>query len=537
MADVSQAVQQGLAQAMSNESYRDDSKKLDVRTSNILAGKAVASLIRTSLGPRGMDKLIQSANGDVVITNDGATILKTIRVIHPAARMLVDLSASQDIEAGDGTTTVVVLAGAFLDASLTLLNRGIHPTAISDAFGLCADEAEAVMTSMAIPVSLGDREAMTRAAVTSLGSKVVSQYSGLLAPMAVECVLRVIDPETARDVDLRDIRVVKKVGGTIDDTEIVDGLVFDMKVSHAAGGPTRIENAKIGLAQFCLSSPKSDMESSVVVSDYQQMDRILKEERSYILNLCKQIKKAGCNVLLLQKSILRDAVNDLSLHFLAKMGILVVRDIERDEIEFISRATGAKPVASIEGFTADKLGSAALVQEVSTGDGRVVKCTGTPGQGRTVSVFVRGSNRLVIDEAERSLHDALCVVRSMVKNRFLIPGGSAPEIEVSRTLMERSKTLAGKESICMRTFAEALEVIPATLAENAGLHAITIVTELRNRHQEGDRYAGVNVRRACISDMREENVLQPLLVSVSAMKLAVQTVRHILRVDDLLQVM
>jgi T-complex protein 1 subunit delta len=337
---------------------------------------------------------------------------------------------------------------------------------------------------------------------------------------------------------LSDIKIVTRVGGTMDDTEMIDGLVFPKGMSHTAGGPTRVENAKIGLIQFCLSAPKTDIENQVVVEEYSAMDRILREERKYILKMCKKIKKAGCNVLLVQKSILRDAVNDLSLHFLAKLGIAVIRDVERTEIEYISKTLGCRPVSHIDHFKAEKLGQAELVEEQTCGGrGKVVKITGVANPGRTVSVLIRGSNALVLGEADRSLHDALCVVRSLVKQKFLIVGGGAPEIEVAQRLSQWAKSLPGMSAYCVRAFAEALEVIPYTLAENAGLHPIAIVTELRKRHAEGSKFAGINVRKGTITTMDDENVLQPLLVSTSAIHLATETVQMLLKIDDLVGVM
>lgn len=279
-------------------------------------------------------------------------------------RQLVELSASQDVEAGDGTTSVTVLAGSLLGQCQKLLNKRLPPQAIAEGFQKASQLAVDILKSVAKPVALTDRETLIKNAKTSLNSKVVSQYSSSLAPLAVDAVLRVIDTKNADNVDLNDIKIVKKLGGTIDDTELVDGLVFSNGASQAAGGPSRIENAKIGLIQFQLSSPKTNMENQVVINQYAQMDRLLREERKYILDMCKQIKKSGCNVLLIQKSILRDAVNDLSLQYLAKMDILVVRDVERDDIEFISKTVGAIPIASIEAFTAAKLGSAGLVESV-----------------------------------------------------------------------------------------------------------------------------------------------------------------------------
>jgi len=508
-------------------------KAKDVRSSNIIAAKGVADAVRTSLGPRGMDKMIMSPNNEVVITNDGATILKQLEVNHPCAKMLVDLSHAQDVEAGDGTTTVTVVAGALLGAVQQLLAKGIHPSTIAESFLLAATKSEEVLQSMAKPVELNDREALLNSSNTALCSKVVSQNTATLSPIAVDAVLKIIDPTKDTNVDLKNVRTVKKLGATIEETELVNGLVFTQKVAHGAGGPTRVANAKIGLIQFCISPPKTNIDSNIVISDYQQMDRILREERQYILDICKKIQKSGCNVLLIQKSILRDSVTDLSLHYLAKLKIMVVRDIEREDIEFISQTLKCTPVASIESMDAEKLGTAELVEEVATGDGKIVKITGVPSKS-TVSILVRGSNKLVLDEAERSIHDSLCVIRCLVKKRFLIAGGGAPEIELSLQLGKWAKTLTGLSSICATAYAEAFEVIPYTLAENAGLNPIAIVTELRNRHAKGEINAGINVRKGQITNILEENVVQPLLVSTSAIRLATETVAMILKIDDII---
>ncbi|CDU22830.1 probable CCT4-component of chaperonin-containing T-complex [Sporisorium scitamineum] len=557
----------------SQNAFKNADKPDEVRRSNLSAAKAVSDAVRTSLGPKGMDKMIQTSNGEVVITNDGATILKHMAVMHPAARMLVELSQAQDVEAGDGTTSVVVVAGSLLGAAEKMLNKGIHPTIIAESFQKAAAKAVEFLTDISTPVELNDRESLLRAASTSLNSKIVSQYSSVLAPIAVDAVTRLVTPATSfgaaakssasaatsstatataaaaatpaattsrasrsadsqDNVDLRDIRIVKKVGGTIDDTEFVEGLVLAQNVISGSGGPTRMEKAKIAVCQFQLSSPKPDMDNQIVVNDYRQMDKILKEERQYLLNMCKKIKKTGCNVLLIQKSILRDAVSELALHFLAKLKILVVKDVERDEIEFVSKTLGAKPVADIEAFTEDKLASADLVDEVQQNGARVVKITGIKNMGRTVSILCTGANSLVLEESERSLHDALCVVRCLVKKKALIAGGGAPEVHVSRLLSQYSQTLKGMEAYCFQAYAEALEVIPTTLAENAGLNPISIVTELRNRHALGERTAGINVRKGQITNILEENVLQPLLVNTSAIELATETVSLLLRIDD-----
>lgn len=521
------------------ETYQERSKGKDVRTSNVIAAKAVANAVRTSLGPRGMDKLMELSNGEVLISNDGATILSKMNVLHPAAKMLVELSQSQDIEAGDGTTTVVVVAGALLEACGTLLSKGIHPTTIASSFMRAADQATKILETIAKPVKLDDRDNLISAVNTCLSSKVVYQNADLLAPIAVDSVLGVLeDPDTAINVDLRDIRMVEQIGGTIDDTELVNGLVFKKGSTKSAGGPSQIANAKIALIQFCLSAPKTDMENNVVVSDYAAMDRILRDERKYLLGLCKKIKKSGANVLLIQKSILRDAYNELSLHFLAKMGILVVTDIERTDIEFICRTLGCAPIAHVDSFSPDKLGEADHVGDVvMPGSGhKVVKFTGVKNPGKTMTILLRGSNDLVLAETNRSIHDAQCVVRSLVKKRFLIAGGGAPEVEAALRLKEYALGMTGMDSYCMKAFAEALEAIPYTLAENAGMKPIDVVTELRKKHAEGSTGSGINVKKNIVSDMYELNVLQPLLVSTSAINLATETVCMILKVDDLIVV-
>lgn len=513
--------------------FKDREKPAHIRASNITAAKGVADAIRTSLGPKGMDKMIKAADGNVTITNDGATILKQLQVMHPVAKMFVELSKAQDVEAGDGTTSVVVIAGSLLSAAQRLLEKGIHPTIISEAFQKASLKAVEILTEMSTPIDLNDKEVLVKSATTSLSSKVVSQYSNLLAPICVDSVLKVIEPANDTNVNLNDIKVVPKLGGTIEDTELVDGLVLNHRISHFADGVSRMEKAKIGLLQFCISPPKTDMENNVIVSDYTQMDRVLREERQYILNICKKIKQCGINVVLLQKSILRDAINDMGLHFLGKMKIMVVRDIERDEVDFICKTLSCRPIASIDHLNPEMLASADLVEEFSTGAAKVVKITGIQNPGKTVSLLVRGSNKLVIDEAERSIHDALCVIRCLVKKKALIAGGGAPEIECSVQLMKYAKTLTGKEAYCFKAFAEALEIIPYTLAENAGLSPISVVTDLRNKHANGDTQAGINVRKGCVSNILEENVLQPLLVSTSAVTLAAETVRSILKIDDI----
>ncbi|KAK7054776.1 T-complex protein 1 subunit delta [Paramarasmius palmivorus] len=516
-----------------NAAFNDKGKPMELRLSNMVAAKAISDAVRTSLGPRGMDKMIQTSKGEVVITNDGATILKSIQALHPAAKMaslLVDLSAAQDVEAGDGTTSVVVLAGSLLGAAEKMLQKGIHPTIIAEAFFKAFAKATEYLTDISTPVDLGDKASLLRAASTSLNSKIVSQYSSTLAPIAVAAVTRLVTP-TSSNVDLRDIRVVKKVGGTIEDTELVEGVVLNQNVVTAAGGPTRMEKAKIAIIQFQLSAPKPDMDNTVVINDYRQMDKVIKEGRQYLLNICKKIKKANCNVLLIQKSILRDAVDDTSLNFLKRLNIMVVKDVERDEIQFLSKSLGCKPIADIEAFTEDKLGAADLVEEFLS---RVSKWSKSL-ESKTAaerSAFWRWE---AITSSLRSAR-GVYMMRSVLSDVWaLIGGGGAPEIHVSRMLSQYAQSLRGMEAYCIQAYADALEVIPTTLAENAGLNPIAIVTELRNRHALGERNAGINVRKGLISNILEEDVVQPLLVSTSAVELATETVCLLLKIDDYVQ--
>eukprot|EP00667_Euglena_gracilis_P009462 EG_transcript_9607 len=516
------------------ELKKEKSQQTDVRTLNIENAIAVANVVRTSLGPRGLDKLIIQPKGDVLITNDGATILKELEATHPCAKMMVDMSKAQDVEAGDGTTSSVVIAGSLLNAVRGLLNRGIHAAIVVDAFLKAKAKAIEILNGMSDTIELSDTQTLIEAATTSLSSKVVSQSSKLLAPMAVSAVKVLVDEDPSKNnVDLNFIKLVKVLGGTMDDTEMVQGLVLSQKASKMAGGPAKVTNAKVALIQFQLSPPKTDMENNVVITDYAQMDRVLREEREYLLNMCKKIQKSGCNVLLIQKSILRDAVTETSLHFLAKMKIMVIRDVERTDVEFICKSLGCLPIASIDHFSANKFGYADKAEEIATPDGKIVKITGVKAQARAVSIILHGATKLLVDEAERSMHDALCVVRCLVKCPKMVRGGGAPEMEIAVQLRQWAMTLEGVDSVCVRAYADALEVIPEMLAMNAGLNQVEIVTQLRKFHFEGKKMAGIDVRKGTI--VEESPVQVPQLVVSSLIEHATETVLMILRIDDILR--
>ncbi|XBW35959.1 hypothetical protein QEN19_001532 [Hanseniaspora menglaensis] len=593
------------ASSGSNATFQTRSKPQEIRRANIIAARSVADAIRTSLGPKGMDKLIKTSKNKTIISNDGHTILKEMAILHPVAKMLVEVSKAQDIEAGDGTTSVVILTGSLLGACEKLLGYGIHPMIIAESFQVIAQRCvEILFENLSMKIDLNkDYDVLVKAAVTSLSSKIVNQYSSKLGPLAVDCVLKLAGGQSGVNVDLSNIRLIKKLGGTIDDTELVDGVVLTQTSVKLANGPLRMEKAKIGLIQFQISPPKPDTQNNIIVNDYRQMDKILKEERAYLLNICKKIKKSKCNVLLIQKSILRDSVNDMALHFLAKLKIMVVKDIERDEVEFLSKSLGCKPIADIDLFTEDRLGSADLVDEIDSDGSRILTITGIKGQTQipvipgntesasdfnksqhdassedgisklesdnntglklntnngvsndssesfvykkyyqqsseklqpTVSVIIRGANQLILDETERSIHDALCVIRCLVKQPALLPGGGSPEINLSRMLTSESNSLTGSLQQCYQEFAKALEIIPVTLSENSGMNAIKIITELKNKNANGFKYAGLSVRRSGVIDnVVDEHILQPLLVSSSAITLASECCKSILRIDDI----
>lgn len=508
----------------------------DIRLSNIRAAKSIAHIMRTSLGPKGMDKLMETSKGEVIISNDGATILKNLSVLHPTANLLIQTSKAQDVEAGDGTTSVVIIAGAFLDKAEGLLERGVHPSIISEGFALALKKSVEIINAVAQKIDLTNEDYLTQCVKTALASKIVSQNSTEIAPIAIRAIKKIVDFRTATNVNLADIRVVKKLGGTLDDIELVDGLVFpNNRPSQSAGGPTKIVSPKIAVLQFCLSSPKTDIDNNITVSDYSQIDRILKEERRYILELVKKISASGANVLLIQKSILRDAVNDIALHFLAKKKIMVVRDIERTDVEFICKTLGCVPVAHVDNLTPEKLGNAEVAEDVDLSDGSKIFRV-TVRNCPTASILIRGSSQLVLDEADRSIHDALCVLRCIVKNRGIIPGGGAIEIELWRQLEEYADaTDKGALSMVIKAYAEALEIIPSTLAENCGLSPIKMVTELRNKHKKGLLFSGIKARTGQIVDNAlEHKIMQPALVSVSALTLATEVSRMILKIDDIL---
>nr|UXY87162.1 T-complex protein 1, delta SU [Cryptomonas sp.] len=507
----------------------------NIQKINLHMAKGVSDAIRTSLGPHGMDKGIIS-DQEILITNDGATILNSAIFNHPAAKMLVNISKSQDLEVGDGTTSVVVLSGSFLGSCLNLLDKGISPTKISDNFRFCLKKAQETLICMALPVDLNDENALYQAASTSLESKVISVQSHLLSPVAVKSVLRITDLTTSCDVNLKNIKIIKKVGGTIEQTELLDGVGIEYPVVKSYNGPTKIISAKIAYIQFHISLPAIDNENTVIVKDYLSMDRILREEKQYIVSICRKIRSSGCNVLLIQKSILRESISNLALQILAEMQIMVIKDISREDLDFITTSFSCVPIVDIESISLEKLGYAEIVEEKTYGSEKITCFKGIKStRSKTASVVIRSSNRLLLQEAERSFHDALCVIRSIVRRRYLVGGGGSAEIEISFTLKQFSKSMTGADCFCIMAFANSLEVIPYTLSENAGLEPIDIVSQLRTLHSIGNKFSGINVKKGLIENMFQSNIVSPLLVMTSILNMSVEFVIQLLKIDSIIE--
>lgn len=511
-----------------------EEKDYVIQYENFVIAKAVSDSVRTSLGPHGMDKVIIFKD-KILVTNDGATILKHAQFKHPAAKMLVDISKSQDFEVGDGTTTIVVLCGSFLGSCLNLIKKGISQVKIAEAYRFSLKKSQEILIKIAFPVDLNQKETLYNAAFSALESKIVCTHSYIFAPIVVNAIFKITKIESSSDFNLNNIKIIKKLGGIIEQTELLDGVGIDYPVVKSFGGPIKVKNAKIALIQFCLSPPTTDIDNIVVIENYSSMDRILREEKEYLTGICRKIKSSGCNVILIQKNILREAISPFCLQILSQMKIMVIQDIEREEISFISDSLGCIPIIDIESFSFDKFGEAAIAEEKSYHNEKITNFRGIKQQfNKTATILIRGSNKLLLEEAERSFRDALCVIRSIIRRRYLIGGGGSAEIEVACVLKDYCKGITGINLFCINAFANSLEVIPFTLAENAGLEPIDIITKLKKRHKRGEKTAGINIRKGIIVNMVKENIISPLLVLTSAINMAVEFVIQILKIDAII---
>lgn len=503
------------------------SRGKEAQKNNITAALAVAETVKSTLGPRGMDKMVIDNMGDITITNDGATILDEIDVAHPAAKMMVEIAKTQDKMVGDGTTTVVVLSGELLKKADELLEQDIHPIVIIGGYQKAVKKAVEVLEKAAVPVDLGDREALKKVAMTSMRSKAVSSSRDFLAEVAVDAVNLVSEKRgDTMLADIDNIQIVKKEGKSILDTTLIKGIILDKEVVHAEM-PKRVEKAKIALLNAALEVEKTEISAEIRIRDPSQVKAFLDKETAMLTGMVEKVAAAGANVLVCQKGI-----DDMAQHFLAKRGILAVRRAKESDMEKLSRATGGKVVTNINDLKASDLGHADLVEERKVGDDKMVFVEGCK-HPKSVSLLIRAGLERMVDEAERAMKDALSVVADVVENNKVVAGGGSIEAEIAKELRKYATKVGGREQMAISAFAEAMEVIPRTLSDNAGLGTIDVLVNLRAAHEKPKgQFMGVEVFSGKIVDMMEEGVLEPLSVKEHAVKSATEVATMILRIDD-----
>jgi archaeal chaperonin len=505
-----------------------ESKGKEAQRNNFTAAKLIAEIVKTSLGPRGMDKMLVDSLGDVTITNDGATILKEIDVQHPAAKMMVEVAKSVDNEVGDGTTSSVVFAGALLERAEELVNKDVHPTVIVDGYNAAAEQALKLLEKIAVKVDVADKDILLKITRTTMDSKLVSDDSPVLAQVVVEATKQVAEKiDAGYKVDLDDIKVEKKAGGSMRDTKLIKGIVLDKEVVHA-GMPKKIENAKIALINSALEIEKTEMSAEIRISDPQQMQMFLEEENRMLKSMVDKIKSSGANVVLCQKGI-----DDIAQHYLAKANILTVRRVKESDMTKMSRATGARVVNNLDDLTAKDLGSANLVEERKVETDKWVFVEGCKNP-KSVSILIRGGSQRVVDEADRSMHDALMVMKDVLEYPAIVAGGGAPEAYIANELRQWASSQEGRAQLAVQKFADALDAIPLNLAVNAGMDPIDTMTDLRASQSKGAKWTGVDCRNTKVTDMYKQNVLEPLVVKQQIIKSATEVVSMILRIDDVI---
>ncbi len=498
----------------------------DAIKNNIAAARAIADAVRTTLGPRGMDKMLVDSLGDVVITNDGVTILKEIDVEHPAAKMMVEVAKTQDSEVGDGTTTAVILAGELLKNAEELIDQNVHPTVITSGYRRAAEKAKEILDTMAKPITLDDDEILKKVAKTALSSKSASMEKEHLSDIAVKAVKRIaekVGDKWVADVDA--IQVIKKQGGAIDDTELIDGMIIDKEKVHP-GMPKVVEDAKIALVNVALEVKKPEIDANIQIKDPNMVHAFLDEEEKLLRDMVEKIKNSGANVVLCQKGI-----DDLAQHFLAKEGIYAVRRVKKSDMEKLSRATGGRIVTNLDDLSAEDLGHAKRVEERKIGEDNMTFVMGCDNP-KSVSILIRGGTEHVVDEVERSIKDALHVVAKTIEDGKVTTGGGSSAIEIALKLRDYAASVGGREQLAIEKFADALEIIPRSLAENAGHDPIDILINIRKAHKEGKINYGVNVFTGEVGDMEAMGVIEPLRVGKQAIDSATDAAVMILRIDD-----
>src|SRR5208283_1848366 len=504
------------------------SRGRDVQRNNIMAAKTIAGAVKSSLGPKGMDKMLVDSSGDVTITSDGRTILDKMDIGHPAAKMMVEVAKTQDAEVGDGTTTSVIVAGELLGKAEDLINKGIHPILIVEGYSKAADKALETLEKIAFSIKPTEKEFLTKVAATSMASKLVAENKEQLADIVVKAVLHVAQKVGDEyTVDLDDIMVEKKPGESMSETTLIEGLVLDKEVVHS-DMPKRVEKAKIALLESALGIEKTKFDAKINIERPEQMQSFLQEEEHMLKTMVEKIVSSGANVVLCQKGI-----DDMVKHFLARNGVLAVQRVKASDMEKLAKATGGKPVTNIESLLKSDLGFAEIVEERKIGNDKMTFIEGCKNP-HAVAILIRGADKRFVDEAERSLHDALCVVRDVVQEPKIVAGGGAPEMEIARALRSYAETLPGREQLAVRSFGEAMEIVPLTLGENAGLDPIDFLLELRTRHEKGEKWAGVDVFEGKIKDMKDLEVYEPLAVKKQTIKSANEAATMILRIDDVI---
>ncbi|MEM0366063.1 MAG: thermosome subunit alpha [Acidilobaceae archaeon] len=499
---------------------------------NILAAKVMAEILKTSLGPRGLDKMLVDSFGDIVVTNDGATIVKEMEVQHPAAKLLVEVAKAQDAEVGDGTTSVVVLAGTLLEKAEKLLDENIHPSIIINGFTKALKRSLEILDKIADPVNVENDESLKKIVETTLASKYVGHGPERikLAEIVLEAI-RIISekrPDGTYYVDLDNVKIEKKKGGSLFDSKIIRGIVLDKEVVHP-GMPRRVEKAKILVLDAPLEIQKPDLTTKIRVTDVEQLDKFLEEETKLLREMVEKIASTGANVVITQKGI-----DEVAQHFLAKKGILAVRRVKRSDIEKLARATGAKIVTSLRELKEEYLGYAELVEERKVGEEKMVFVEGAKNP-RSVTILLRGANDMILDEAERNIKDALHALRNILREPKIVSGGGASEIELAEQLRVYARTVGGKEQLAIEAYSEALETIPLILAESAGLDPLDSLLQLRSLHAKGLKNAGVNVLGGKIADnMYDLGVFEPLLVKKQVVKSATEAAITLIKIDDVI---
>ena len=502
-------------------------KGKDAQINSIRAARTISEVMKSSLGPKGMDKMLVTNFGDILITNDGRTMLQEMDIQHPVARMMVDVAKTIDNEVGDGTTSSVVVAGELLGKAEQLIKKGVHPTVIVDGYEKAAEKALETLEKIAIPVSLENKDELKKIAATSLASKIVANLKEPLSEIVVSAVFSVKREIAGRNfVDLDDVMVEKRLGESLASTSLIRGVIINKEILHPTM-PRRVEKAKIALIDKALDIEKTEFDSKLLIDSPEQMEEFIKQEDVVIGRLVDKIAATGSNVLILQEDL-----NKLAYYLLAKKGILAVRRVQQATMKKVAKATGGHIISNLDVLTEKDLGFAEVVEERTIGDAKMLFVEDCKNP-HSVTILIRGANKRVVDEAERSIHDALCVVRDVIQEQKIVAGGGAPEIEAARAVKKYAVTLAGKEQLAAIAFADALEIIPATLSENAGLNSIDILPELRSNHEKGEVWAGINVFEGKIQDMKALEVFEPLSVKKQIIKSATEAAVMILKVDEL----